>query len=750
MSLRQGRIFQFGRFHVDASARTLRREDAIIKLNSRSFEVLLYLVRNPGKALTRDELLKNAWPDAFVDEHSLAQSISVLRRALEEKPGDNSYIVTLPGRGYQFVSEVQVVGSEVMASENGNTLQEVATADRANASGILFQKHRVETSVITSEDKEQRSSPVSQSRLLIRAVAAVLAVVAVVALLVRFRGPRRTQPNHELVERQLTANPPENSISSQALSRDGKYLAYSDFLSNNLYLLAIDSGEIRQLPLPAQYEPVDWFPDGNHLLMRANDGELWKMSTWDSRLRKLWGGNADGEEVSPDGSHIAFVKDGGVWLMGADGEEPREILKSDGEVAGAIAWSPTGQRLAYIRIQGPFAKRQATIENCDLSGGARTAVLSDPDIWNADDTGTIAWLADGRIVYTTSKGGDSDVLAGGSDLWSITADPSTGRPMGGAKRLVGWKDFRALGPQASADGKRLIASRYHHESGIYIGTFAFGNQAFAPLRFTPDTWYNKVEAWTKDSKAILFSSKRNGRWAVFKQGVDAKTPEALITGPENYWLPRLSAEGTLLYMASASPNDSSDTTLRLMSTPAEGGARSTLMMGSYYYACGAAPSSSCVVSELKDKQLKFSHLDPVKGRGEEIARLDGYQSPRPEWDLSPDGSRLAIVDEGQGKGEIRMLSLADRKVTVLPIRDWKWHSLQKISWAADGKNLFGLTLSDSSFDLLLIDARGNPRVLYNVPIGTGWIASIVPSPDGRSLTFTKRSYVYDVVLVENF
>jgi hypothetical protein len=78
-------------------ARALRREDAIVKLNSRAFDVLLYLVQNPGRLLTRDELLKNVWQDAFVDESSLPQSISLLRRALEEKPGDNSYIVTRAG-----------------------------------------------------------------------------------------------------------------------------------------------------------------------------------------------------------------------------------------------------------------------------------------------------------------------------------------------------------------------------------------------------------------------------------------------------------------------------------------------------------------------------------------------------------------------------------------------------------------------------------------------------------------------------
>ena len=105
-------IFQFGAFQVDSQARTLRRETEPVVLNRRAFDVLLYLVQNPGKVLTRDELLKNVWPDTFVDENSLAQSISALRRALDEKPGDNSYIVTLPGRGYQFVSPVKVLGSQ--------------------------------------------------------------------------------------------------------------------------------------------------------------------------------------------------------------------------------------------------------------------------------------------------------------------------------------------------------------------------------------------------------------------------------------------------------------------------------------------------------------------------------------------------------------------------------------------------------------------------------------------------------------
>jgi len=750
MSMRPGRIFQFGEFQIDALTRTLRREEAIVKLNSRAFDVLLYLVQNPGKVIARDELLKNVWRDACVDESSLAQNISLLRRALEEKPGDNSYIVTLPGRGYQFASAVQIVAPEV-ASEDGNTPSDVAATGRSDSSGIIFQKHTVETSVITTnEEKEQLSSPISKSRPLIgmlTAVAAVVVTVVAVVLVVRFRTPRSPEPKHELVERQLTANPPENSISSQAISRDGKYLAYSDFLSKNLYLLAIDSGEIRRLPLPARYVPVDWFPDGNHLLLVNAAGDLWKMSTWDSGLRKLWADHVTDVALSPDGSHIAFLKDEGEgWLMGADGEEPHKILADDAQEAlRSVAWSPTGQRLAYIRFQGPFAKRRVTLETCDLTGGARTVVLSDPYLFGWPTETGIAWLPDGRIIYLIySKEKENE-----SNLWAIGADPSTGQRRGDAALLAGWKNSLVWLPRASGDGKRLIAARQHVEEPIYLGDLTFGNKRFTPQRFTPDDWYNAADDWTKDSKGILFHSKRNGKWAIFKQNIDAKAPETLIAGSENYFDPRLSAQGTLLYSATAFPNnyEPGDTTIRLMSTPEQGGARSTLMTGKHNYACGSSPSSSCVVSDLKDRQLIFSHLDPVKGKGEEIARL-GYHQANPAWDLSPDGSRIAIVDETEDKGEIHILNLADRKFTVLTVRDWKWSYLSRVRWAADGKSWF-VFAQGPLLSLLSVDANGTPRVLQEMP-WMGYFPYIAPSPDGKRIAFTKRMFVSDVMLLENF
>jgi eukaryotic-like serine/threonine-protein kinase len=174
--MKTGGVFQFGAgFQVDALARTLRREDEVVTLNRRAFDVLLYLLQNPGRLLTRDELLKNIWPDTFVDESSLVQSIYVLRRALAEKPGDNNYIVTLPGRGYQFVSPVKVAALE----KNLGVIPDGAGAAINASDGFLFQQQTIRTSVIT-EEKEQLNPPISRNRVVVALFA--VSVVAATSL----------------------------------------------------------------------------------------------------------------------------------------------------------------------------------------------------------------------------------------------------------------------------------------------------------------------------------------------------------------------------------------------------------------------------------------------------------------------------------------------------------------------------------------------------------------------------------------
>jgi Tol biopolymer transport system component len=414
-------------------------------------------------------------------------------------------------------------------------------------------------------------------------------------------------------------------------------------------------------------------------------------------------------------------------------------------VLSGVAWSPSGRRLAYVRARGTFRKPEASIDTCDLHGGSRSIALSEPSLWGSDGISSVAWLADGRVVYEVSQ--QNHV----SNLWVIVTDPTTGERRGEAKRLTDWKDFLAGSPRASADGKRLILTKTREQTGVFFGPLSSGTQGFGPQPLTLDGWDNQGVEWTRNSKAILFNSNRTGRWAIFKQNLDAKAPEVLITGAEQYCCPHLSATGAeLLYTASPPTGDWdwNDPSIRVMSIPVKGGARDVLMTGGHGYDCGLSASAGCVVAEMKDNQLVFSGLDPVKGKGAEIAR--GTFPIDLRWRLAPDGSRIAIVAPLESKGEIQILRLADRQIKILRIQEWKWAFLQEVAWAPDGKGLFAIAQGGSSTALLSVDATGKRRVLYEVYSGAGWLYNPIASPDGRYLAFGKTTYSADVVLLENF
>ena len=104
MSLTTNGIYRFDEFELDPSSRTFSRNGAQIPLYPKAFEILVYLATNPGRVVTKEEIFQAVWPESFVEEGNLARQVSSLRKAL----GDSaSCIVTVPGRGYQFVAKVE-------------------------------------------------------------------------------------------------------------------------------------------------------------------------------------------------------------------------------------------------------------------------------------------------------------------------------------------------------------------------------------------------------------------------------------------------------------------------------------------------------------------------------------------------------------------------------------------------------------------------------------------------------------------
>jgi len=103
--------FEFGPFQLDLNDRLLTRAGEVISLRPKATEILVRLVTNAGQLIKRDELLKEVWPDTFVEESNLSQTIFTLRKALGDDRGEPKYIETVPRRGYRFVAAVRDEGA---------------------------------------------------------------------------------------------------------------------------------------------------------------------------------------------------------------------------------------------------------------------------------------------------------------------------------------------------------------------------------------------------------------------------------------------------------------------------------------------------------------------------------------------------------------------------------------------------------------------------------------------------------------
>ena len=102
--------YEFGPYRLDVGQRVLTRTGEAVSLTPKATEVLTLLVANAGQLVAKDELLKQVWPDTFVEESNLTQNIFLLRRVLGDERPAPRYIETVVRRGYRFVANVRVVG----------------------------------------------------------------------------------------------------------------------------------------------------------------------------------------------------------------------------------------------------------------------------------------------------------------------------------------------------------------------------------------------------------------------------------------------------------------------------------------------------------------------------------------------------------------------------------------------------------------------------------------------------------------
>ncbi len=595
--------------------------------------------------------------------------------------------------------------------------------------------------------------------------AACLIVLGIIAILLK-RQPHTISVAPEIKLHQLTTNSSENPVLGDAISPDGKHLVYTDL--KGMHIKVVETGETRAVPQPEALKDQNvgwgvgggaWFPDGTRFLASSRAAEphwndwssentnMWVTSVLGGAPRKLRDHAVDGA-VSPDGSLVSFATNKGkfgereIWIMGPNGEQARKFDEAkEGSGIENLGWSPDGKRFAYI-LTDDYGR---TMLSRDVKGGPPTILFRASEMNKMTD---INFLRDGRVVYARQE---SDAFDSACNYWTMQLDLRTGKPIEQPRRLTNWIGFCAQGGSTTADGKRLAFVRAASQWTVYIADLLTGGTRIAnPQHFSLDDSFNVPQDWTNDSKAVIFTSNRNGQFAIYKQSLNEDAPERISAGTGNFRDTPATPDGKWVFgIPSPKPGNPKDP-VQIMRIPLAGGspelvttALANLMTG---IVCTRPPSDVCVLGERSEdrKHLIFASIDPIRGRGPELARFD--LDPNIEFstfDVSPDGTQLAI--SGNPKGPIYILPLHGGKAQVIHAR---FDDMQPFFWARDGKGLYIADRTKRGAVLSYVNLRGNAHILWEIP-GSPWTYAR-PSPDGRHLAIATSSISNNVWMMENF
>ena len=571
------------------------------------------------------------------------------------------------------------------------------------------------------------------------------------------RWPSLFQRSH-LQEVQLTTNSSENPVTASAISPDGRYMVYADQVG--IHLRLSETGETHTIGAPdfGNINRVAWFPDGSKLVVSGagtTDGALsaiWSVSIIGGIPRRL---RDDGLEasVSPDGSEIAFVdsKRSHVWVMGANGEDPHPMVTSGGADSFYLPGYPAtiGARLVYARAR-TFAdasgawKQELSVEWRDRAGQSG-AVLSDPGLRGG------AFLPDGRFLYSLVA---DPVLNREASLWQINVDAQRAVTRGTPRRIRDWAGSVSLSTfSVTADGKRIALLKGSPQKDVYIADLTPDGAPINPRRFTLDDSTDFATNWTPDSKALFFTSDRNGSFDIFRQALDQRTPEVVVGGADDESGPTaVSADGAWFYYL-VEPKGwrlTSTHQVRVMRTAAAGGARQQVSAVSQFkWALCARSSPTCVLIEHDTKHMVIYALDPEHGKGARITSTELGVGRFYQADLSPDGSRVAIKMPVEQR--IRILSLQGEPPRDVTITGWPL-DLAVFFWSADGTGWYVSSTSPTNAtagsSLLRVDLNGRISVVSHQNVSDPMTA--IPSPDGKHLALTQTSIVSNVWMLTGY
>jgi Tol biopolymer transport system component len=459
---------------------------------------------------------------------------------------------------------------------------------------------------------------------------------------------------------------------------------------------------------------------------------------------------------SPDGKLLAFKtfswQNSELWVMDIRGGSARKIFTpSSGEWFTGVAWAPNSRRIAYQFTRATLDKGlEGVIVSRDVDGGSTAPILVDSRlVLTYGGGGGIQWLPDGRLLFSLKEPPPNLLDA---NLWSLRVDPATGRPEGKPGRITGWAGGRPGPVGATADGKRLLVERVQAQSDVWFGEIEDGGRRMkAPRRLTLDVHHDRPAFWMPDSRRIVFSSDRNGSLDLLVESLESGDALPLVIGAEDTERGRLLPQKDSFLFVETPAGDNPANEITIKRADLSGGSVETMFKLPDHDTkidCPSDPTASCLISERSGDEVVLYEMDGVKGRGRVVARIGGLGAAWSKWSLSPDGSRVAYLEDSTSGFLIKILNLADSSTIELLLKGR--NNVQSVAWAPDGKSLFAANNDYGKCAIFRVDFQGNTRVLLESGPGGEWLGNPLPSLDGRYLAYQEIGFYSDYWILEGF
>ena len=472
-----GGSWEFDTFKLMPEKRLLLSDGTPVPLVSKAFDTLVLLVENRDRVVTKDELLRDVWPDVVVEEGNLTQQIFLLRKALGESAQQPRYIVTVPGHGYRFIAPVREI------APGSTSAPDLPAAGRRIHAGLLF--------------------------------TGILAIVGLVlAVTLTTRSNRRSWLDPATVRvAKVTAT---GLATTAAISRDGRYVAYTENAGDeySLYVQELTTGGRAQIIGPQRQvlQYLTFSPDGQFLYFAR--GALGRGGFILHRVPAIGGQETPilddvdtAVSFSPDGRRFVFMRGAGpdthIVVAEADGGAQRILATRKAPLEFSFvspAWSPDGTLVAASAFDRPRGGRWSIVLLRLAGGESRELYATD------DRIGGLRWLPDGSGLITVISETATRQLAGwqagtfarfsGGPIWRIAF------PGGEAERVTSdLADYDLCCADVGANGNVIAGVVNSLVSDLWITP---AEKLTAPRQITWGTPVLSRHSWLPDNNTIVF------------------------------------------------------------------------------------------------------------------------------------------------------------------------------------------------------------------------------------------------------